>query len=80
MREGKSQPDLSNSLPASPVLRHGPVLWTAQKPPSYPPLPPDSGPGYAMLIHTSLLLTESTLLSLPRKIPSECPSTFSPPV
>lgn len=37
---------------------------------------PDFRPGATMLIHTSLLLTQSILLSLPRKIPSECPSTF----
>lgn len=37
---------------------------------------PDFSPGATMLIHTSLLLTQSILLSLPRKIPSECPSTF----
>lgn len=65
------------SLDLSPNLtRSLSFLCSGQLSSLSPTSSPDFRPGATMLIHTSLLLTQSILLSLPRKIPSECPSTF----
>lgn len=64
------------SLHLPPPTRSLSFLCSGQLSSLSPTSSPDFSPGATMLIHTSLLLTQSILLYLPRKIPSECPSTF----